>query len=72
LISARYEILKSLADPHAERVTVPSLSDIGTKIDMILLAQREPQPAATTRQEFLTPVSLSSAGDRSANATEYN
>jgi hypothetical protein len=44
-------LLERLADSHGERVTVHALGDVGTKIDMIFLAQRESQPTATAWQE---------------------
>ena len=71
-VGGQERFLESFADPHAESVSVPPLGDIGTKIDMILLAQQEPQPTATTGKEFLTPIQLVPRGNRSANASEYD
>jgi hypothetical protein len=42
-----------LADSHPKSVTVPALGDVGTKIDMIFLAQQKPQTATTAGKEFL-------------------
>lgn len=41
--------LEGLANAHAERVTVPALRQIGAKIDVVHLAQFEPQPRTNVR-----------------------
>jgi len=43
--------LESLANAHAEGVAVSALGEVGTKIDVILLAQFEPQTSATAGEE---------------------
>ena len=44
--------LERFANAHAEGVTIDSLGDVGAQIDVILLAQLEPQPATTSGQEL--------------------
>jgi hypothetical protein len=47
--------LKSLAKAKAKRVAILAPGDVGTKIDMILLAQLKPQATATAGQEVVIP-----------------
>ena len=42
---------KRLANAHSECVTIPSLSDIGSQIDVVLLTERKSQPTASAGQE---------------------
>jgi hypothetical protein len=50
-VSGHATSLKCFANPQAEGVTVPAASGVGTKIEMILLVQLEPQPAAAIGKE---------------------
>jgi len=57
ILSQRVECgasLESLANPHAKRVAVSALGQIGAKIDVIFLAQFEPQTTAAAGQEVAT------------------
>jgi hypothetical protein len=44
--------LESFANAHAKNVTIDSLGNVGSQIDVILLAQLKPQPATTLGQEL--------------------
>ena len=43
--------LEGLQYSQCKRVTIFTIPDVGTKIDMILRAQIKPQPAATAREK---------------------
>jgi tetratricopeptide (TPR) repeat protein len=44
--------LEGFANAHAKGVTIDSLGNVGSQIDVILLAQLKPQPATTSGQEL--------------------
>jgi hypothetical protein len=70
--ATRYKeaLLESLTDAQGKCVTVHTLGDVGTKIDMIRLAQFESQPAATAGQEVAFLKQLTGSGDDSADTAE--
>ena len=66
-------VSKCLAEGHAEFVTTPALSNVGTKVDVILLTSCEPQTTHTARQEVATLYylkQLTPPGDNPANSPE--
>ena len=70
-ISAQ-RILECLTDTHAECVTIHALSDIRTKVDVILFAQQESQSAAAAGQEVSTFWQKARAWDHAADTSEFN
>ena len=44
--------LESLANSQSECVTVPALGDIGSKVDVVFLAELKTQPPASAGQEL--------------------
>ena len=62
---------KCFADPHAERVPVLALRDVGAQIDVILFAQFVSQSAATGGQKILVP-EMQIARRHATNASKGN
>ena len=70
LVSSYCNYSECLANPHTERVTVPPLANVGTKIDMIFLAQQESEPASAAGKKLLFPIQLTPSGNSFANTAE--